>query len=233
VIVSSSWGRLAALVGSSPDYGLALIAPNLVAPTKPSGDVGSDVIAARPDVMAAKMRIEAAAARVKVARRDFYPNISLSALGGFQSLDLPQLLTFGSAIPSFGAAIHLPIFDSGRLNAAYHAQQAEYDGVVANYNAALINALSDASSALVRERASVLVAAGNERVMANALHFEYLAQKRLHAKLTSELPVLSAAAMRIQAQSSRDAAKLQVISNQIDLARALGGQIVTAARSGE
>lgn len=224
--------RIAALVGQGPDFGTTLTAPSLALPQRSFDQVGVDVIANRPDVASAKQRIEAQAARVKAARRDFYPNISLSALAGFQSFDLGQLLLGSSAIPSVGAAIHLPIFDSGRLKAAYHAQQADYDAAVAYYNATILRALQDVSTSFARLHEAQT---RYDTALANvqdAVRADGIANDRTRAKIVSEYSSLPVRRALLEAQARATAAREDVILAQVDVLRALGGRVIQAP-SGE
>ncbi len=224
--------RIAALIGEGPDFGLTLAAPNLAMPTVLVDQVGLDVIANRPDVAAARVRVEAQADRVKMARRDFYPNISLSALAGFQSFDAGQLLLGSSAIPGIGAAVHLPIFDSGRLKAAYRAQQADYDGAVAAYNATLVGAFQDIGASLARlkrAQAQVATAVANE---ANAERNDAIAKSRVRAKIVSEYSIMPIHQALLDAQARVADARSGLDFAQVDVLRALGGR-VTKSISGE
>ena len=112
--------RLAALLGQGPDRGLTIAEPAVaIAPRGLPAGVTTDLIARRPDVLAALARVEAEAARVKVARADFYPSLSLSAVLGFQSFGLDNLLRGGSTFGSAGPAVNLPIFRGGQLQGQY------------------------------------------------------------------------------------------------------------------
>src|SRR5690606_40621584 len=117
--------RIAALLGAGPDRGRAIDRPRL---TRPSlglpVNAGIDLIGRRPDIVAARLRSEAAAKRIDVARADFYPNISLSALVGFQSLGLGNLFAAGSKYGSGGAAISLPTSEVGLIEVRYGVARA-------------------------------------------------------------------------------------------------------------
>ena len=84
--IATTRHRLAALVGAGPDRGLAIQRPTLASPgIALPPQAGIDLVGRRPDIVAARLRAEAAAKRIDVARADFYPNINLSALVGLQS----------------------------------------------------------------------------------------------------------------------------------------------------
>ncbi|PNA37142.1 TolC family protein, partial [Pseudomonas sp. MPR-AND1A] len=69
-----------------------------------------DLVGRRPDIVAARLRAEAAAKQERVARLDFYPNISLTGYYGAQSLDIGNIFKRDANIGSLGPAIHLPNF---------------------------------------------------------------------------------------------------------------------------
>ncbi|MFX5839930.1 TolC family protein, partial [Acinetobacter baumannii] len=79
-------------------------------------NLAADLLGRRPDLQAARLRAEAAAKRVDVARADFYPNVNLAAFIGVQSLGLDMLTESGSDIGQAGLALSLPIFQGGRLS---------------------------------------------------------------------------------------------------------------------
>ena len=71
----------------------------------------------RPEIVASRWRVEAAGQDIDVAKAMFYPNVNLVAFVGLNSIGFGNLLTAGSAIAGVGPAVHLPIFEGGRLNA--------------------------------------------------------------------------------------------------------------------
>src|SRR5262249_11735550 len=109
--------RLAALAGEGASRYAQVARPNLSldATLQLPDKLPIDLLAHRPDVLAARERVEAAAAGRAAAHAAFYPNISLSALIGTQAIGLEELTKSGSLIYGIGPAIHLPIFDAKRL----------------------------------------------------------------------------------------------------------------------
>src|SRR5256885_1602622 len=96
------------------------------APPKPTAPPRASC-SRRPDVAAARARVEAAAARIGAAKADFYPNINLNAFLGFDALTLHGLDLFsaGSRTAGVGPAIHLPVFEAGRLQAGLRGRYGE------------------------------------------------------------------------------------------------------------
>ena len=153
--ILSSRHQIAALIGAGPDRGLQILKPGSEA-LRPFGlpsHIAVDLIGRRPDIAAARLRAEAAAKEIKVARADFYPNVDLTALYGIQSLGTDTLFRYSSVIGAIGPAIRLPIFSEGRLEGAYRNTRAEYDAAAASYDQTLTNALRDVADAITAERA--------------------------------------------------------------------------------
>jgi len=95
---------------------------------------------------ASRWRVEAAQKNREAARAEFFPDVSINALIGVQSVDLGKLLEYRSRVPSATAAIHLPIFDGGRLKARYRSSQAAIDEAVAGYQDTLVSAARDVAT---------------------------------------------------------------------------------------
>ena len=143
---------LAALAGRGVDYSATIGATALqldaVLPLPTS--VPADLLARRADIAAAQARIEAAAAGRQVARRAFYPNVNLAAMAGFQAIGLGNLVSLDAGTAGAGPAIHLPIFDNGRLKAGLVGATAALDLATADYNDRVIGAVREAADAVAR-----------------------------------------------------------------------------------
>lgn len=109
-----------------------------------------DLLSHRADIAAARDRVQASLAEVESARAAFYPDISLSAFLGLNSLELSQVLHAGSHEQGITPAIHLPLFDAGRLKANLASQQAEVDIAAAQYDQALVTAVQEVNDAMLR-----------------------------------------------------------------------------------
>lgn len=145
---------IAALMGEGPDRALTIARP-AVESLQPFGlppSLAADLIGRRPDVAAARWRAEAAARRVGVAKAEFYPNVNLLALAGYQSLGLSKLLASGSDIAQAGPALTLPIFEGGALRANLRGVRADYAEAAAVYDAAVVKALQEVADAADSER---------------------------------------------------------------------------------
>ena len=216
--------RLAALAGAGPDRGLAITRPTIAAaPGGLPANAGIDLIGRRPDIVAARLRAEAAAKRIKVARADFYPNISLGAIVGLQSLGLGRLFEGNSSYGSAGPAFSLPIFDGGRLAGRYASARADYDAAVANYDSVLITALRETADAVASQRALDGRLAEQRAALASAKDASRIAVLRYQGGLSTQLTVLTANDYELTARRAVADLEARRIALDIALIRALGG----------
>jgi NodT family efflux transporter outer membrane factor (OMF) lipoprotein len=216
--------QLAALAGLAPQA-LDGALPRLAAlrSTPLPERIGADLLGRRADVVAARWRVEAAAAGVDGARADFYPDINLVAFAGFSTLGLDRLLSLGSRNYGAGPALRLPLFDGGVLRARLGARSAEADAAVAAYNGAVLDAAREVADAgatlrsLARQRAQQAQAGD----AAEAAHG--LARQRYEAGLGSYLLVLGAESAVLAQRNSAAELQARVLDTQVSLMRALGG----------
>lgn len=223
---------LAALVGR-PIADLPPLTPKPL-PSLPGAipdAVGLDLIARRADIAASRWRVEAAEKNLASARAEFYPDISINALAGLSSIDVGKLLEYGSRVPQAEAAIHLPLFDSGRIKAHYGAVQASINSAVENYRETLVSAAREvASQATTRAQ---LAAQRAQRALESdaARQLEASAAARVRQGVVdprSELTAAEASIAQRDALLQLDAAAL---SADVALQRALGGGYDEAAIS--
>jgi len=223
--------RLAALAGEGADRYASIARPALALDAAlPLPDrLPMDLLARRPDVLAARARVDAAAAGREAARAAFYPNIDLEAFVGLQAIGLDALMHTGSAVYGAGPALHLPIFDAQRLRAAYKGATAGLDAAVAGYNAVVLQAVRETADqislneSLSRQRDEI------ERTLQASTAAYELAQKRYAAGLTTQLVVLDAESRVLNAQRDLIAAEAKWAVARVTLLLMLGGSFDPAA----
>lgn len=217
--------RIAVLIGAGPGRAASLPLPaiSLASPAGVPDNLAANLIGRRPDLVAARLRAEAAAKRVKVARLDFYPNINLAAVAGLQSLGLGQLLSSDSSYASFGPAITLPIFEGGRLRGRYDAASADYQEAVARYNQTLLGALREVADALESRRALSGRLASARAADAAAGEAARLIELRYSQGIASQLDVLAAQDTALGARRAAIDLEARVYLLDVMLVRALGG----------
>ncbi|WP_299698072.1 efflux transporter outer membrane subunit [Hydrocarboniphaga sp.] len=217
--------RLAALAGHGADWYDRIQRPQLKLDTAlPLPDaLPMDLLAHRPDVIAAKARIDAATADRAAAKAAFYPDISLRAFAGFQAVGLDKLLDSNSAAYGVGPAIHLPIFDAHRLEAGYLGATAEIDGTVSQYNDTVLGAVRDVSDALSRGDSLMRQRVESEQSLVAAQAAYDLAKSRYKSGLTSQLTVLNAETQLLGLRAATVGIDANLVIARVTLLLTLGG----------
>ena len=183
----------------------------------------SDLIAHRPDVAAARARVDAATAGRQAAEAAFYPNINLVGFGGLTAVGLDSLPKGNSQTWSLGPSIHLPIFDAGRLRAEHARATADLDAAVASYNETVLRAIREASDQVGRVRQLDLQLDEQARGLEAAERAYALATQRYEAGLSNYLTVITAGASVTEARRIRANLSADRSLAGIALVVALGG----------
>ena len=152
----------------------------------------ADLLARRPDILAAQARVEAAAEERTAAHADFYPNINLTALAGFQAIGLSRLLDGNSFTYGAGPAIHLPIFDAGKIRARYAGATAELDAAVADYNGTVLAAVRQTADAMTQVTSLASQRADQQDALDSATRSFTLAETRYKSGLSDQIFLLNA-----------------------------------------
>ena len=222
--IARSRHALAELSGQGPQA-LQHYAPQLAQarlPERPA-TLPADLLGWRADLVAARWRVEAATHGVAEARAQFYPSVDLTAFAGLSSLGLNQLLELGSRTYGAGPALHLPLFDGGRLRAQLGARAAEADAAVAAYNAALLRALREVADELGTLGAIERQQQAQAEAASAAEAAYTLALQRYRAGLGNYLVVLTAQTNVLAQQRAASELKGRRLVAQVALALALGG----------
>jgi multidrug efflux system outer membrane protein len=185
--------------------------------------VGIDLLARRADITASRWRIEAAERSRDSARAEFYPDISVNALLGVQSIDIGTLLQYGSRVPQVSAALHLPIFDAGRLKARYGAAQSAIDSAVAEYQETLVAAARDVATQAA-SRAQLAAQRRQRAVEVDAAQrLTQSAAARVRQGVTDARVQLAATESWLEQRDALAQLDAAALTTDIELQRALGG----------
>jgi NodT family efflux transporter outer membrane factor (OMF) lipoprotein len=184
----------------------------------------ADLLGHRPDVLAARSRIDAARAGQAAAKAAFYPDVNLAALAGTSAIGVFSNL-FQGAARTYGAgpAIHLPLFDAGRLRAQYRGSSAEIDAAVAAYNQSVLQAVRQTSDQLTLVEALNTERVQQQRSLDDAEEAYRLAEERYQAGLSDYLTVLNAETAVLNARREHVALISDQAIARIDLLLAVGG----------
>ncbi|HEX7642422.1 MAG TPA: efflux transporter outer membrane subunit [Burkholderiaceae bacterium] len=223
--IALSRNQLGALLGKGPDRGLSIPAP--VLPAASASDLPDnltlDLIGRRPDIVAARWRVEAAQGGIADAKAQFYPNVNITAFIGQSALAWSDILKPGARTLGVGPAITMPVFEGGRLRAQLKGRTAAYDGAIATYNQALNDALHDVADQ-VQSAHYAKVQSDNQHVATAAAEANLkLARQREQVGTINMLQVLgteSAWLAQRKLQLDIDARRADL---RVSLIKALGG----------
>ncbi len=215
---------LAALVGCAP----SALPPLTAKPLPPvsaglPANVKLDLIARRADVTASRWRVESAERVSDAARAQFYPDVSVNALAGLSSLDLGKLLEYSSRVPQIGAAVHLPIFDSGRLKARYGASRAALQAAVAAYDETVVGAAREVAAAATSLDEVAAERTQRAAAVAAAQALEESAAARVRQGLSDPRPQYAATDALLAQRDGLLQLDAAAVAADVDLKRALGG----------
>jgi multidrug efflux system outer membrane protein len=214
---------LAVLVGAMPtDFTLAETRWDTALPVIPAG-VPSTVLTRRPDVSAAQARMLGAQARVHVANKAWFPDVSLTAAGGYASSDLSDVFKWTARAWGVGALLSLPLLDGGRRDAAIAGASGQLDEAVAVYRDQVLVAFRDVEDQLAGLRLLHAQADAQAEAVKAAMRTTSLSDARYRNGLVSQLDLLDA--RRSELRNRRAALQVRAAQFQatVGLVRALGG----------
>ncbi|KWE53837.1 RND transporter [Burkholderia ubonensis] len=204
--------QLGVLSGRGPERGLALQRPHVGT----FGDAAlparlpADLLGRRPDIVAARLRVEAAFANADSTRAQFYPDVNLVALGGVFALTPASLFSRDALAGSVGPAVSLPIFDRGRLKAKLGADVAQADVAIGLYNKTVDDALGQVAQLVTSLQTSQTLVAQQQDAVAAAQKIVQIATDRHRRRLLMQKDV--------------DVAQLTLIDERAQLIDLLGKQ---------
>lgn len=217
--------RLAALMGAGPDRGLSITPPTLSL----KGDFGLpkelslNLLGRRPDIVAARLQVQAQSSRIDQKQAEFYPNVNLMGLIGFQSLGLNVLTQSGSTVGSVGPAFYLPVFTGGRLTGELRGARAQYEEAVGNYNLTVVKALQDVADAALSKKSLTPRLLKTDNAVRAASDAYRVARERYEGSLSSYLEVLTAEDAMLNNMRLLTDLQSRAFTLDIALTRALGG----------
>jgi NodT family efflux transporter outer membrane factor (OMF) lipoprotein len=217
--------RLAALIGLNPftaDIKVKPFAYNKNIYYLPKV-LPANLLARRPDIIAARLRMEAAASQVKVAKAYFYPDVNLMALWSYQSFILSKAFDSGSRDSYYGAAVDLPIFDAGRRRANLGTQYAEFDAAKEQYNKTILNALKDTADRIATLHSlSKQEADQNSSYQATRKNYQ-LTDARYHHGINDYMSVLKIRGDLLNQKNDQIQLQAQHLKATVAMIKALGG----------
>jgi outer membrane protein, multidrug efflux system len=191
-------------------------------PEVPAG-LPSSLLERRPDIRQAEAQLIAANAEIGVARAAYFPEISLSGTGGFQSTALSSLFTGPAGAWSFGASLAQPIFTGGRLRSGVRLAEAREQTAVLIYQQSIQGAFRGVSDALVAYHKTREFRMQQELLFRSAEDAARLSHMRYTGGVTGYLEVLTNETNAFSAELGLVQARLNELLAVVQLYQALGG----------
>ncbi|MGY2290974.1 efflux transporter outer membrane subunit [Pseudomonas sp. SDO528_S397] len=226
---------IAAMLGESAStYALAPSVAEIGLPAVPTG-VPSTLLQRRPDIAAAERRIASATARIGVARAAWFPAITLSGQGGYQSDEFAHLLSAPNLFWAIGPSLVGTLFDGGARQAGVDSAKAATDEAAAKYRGVVLTAFEQVENNLSTLGGLASALDDQRDAAAAAQEAEDLSMARYRQGAVAYLDVVTAQVASLQAQRSVLDLQTQQLSANVGLIKALGGgwnvaQLTSASR---
>jgi multidrug efflux system outer membrane protein len=195
---------------------------NPLLPVLPAG-LPSSLLERRPDIQSSEQQLVAANARIGVAKAAYFPQITLTAVGGYQSSALTDLFSGPAGLWSFGGQLAQPIFTGGKIRSNVKLTEAQQQEAVLLYQRSIQQAFREVSDSLVAYRKNQEFRSQQELLTNSAQDTTRLANMRYQGGVTSYLEVLDSDTRYFDAQIGLAQAELNERLAMVQLYNALGG----------
>ncbi|MFZ0956256.1 MAG: efflux transporter outer membrane subunit [Candidatus Sulfotelmatobacter sp.] len=214
---------VAVLLGqAAPSLSVPVVPLRGTPPPVPLG-VPSDVLERRPDISAAERLMAYQNAQVGIARAAFYPHITLSGSGGWQSSDVTSLLNAPSLFWSLGADALQPILQGGRNRANLAAARSAYEQSVANYRQSVLTAFQEVEDGISNLSTLSQALTTQGAAVEDARRALTIANNRYIGGVTSYLDVINAQTTLLASERLETQLLGQQMVSSVYLVKALGG----------
>jgi len=224
---------IAVLVGKpASTFTLAEAPFEVIPPPIPAG-VPSEILERRPDIATSERQMAYENAQVGLAKAAFYPHITLSGDGGWQSRDIASLLSAPSAVWALGGDVLQPIFNGGRNRANLAVARAAYDEAVAGYRESVLEAFQQVEDGLSSLTLLNRAAKTQQAAVENSRRALETANNRYVGGLTTYLDVITAQSTLLSNERLATQLLGQQMVTSVYLVKALGGGWDAAQIQGE
>lgn len=214
---------MAALVGKAASgFSVTEASFDVAPPAIPTG-LPSGILERRPDVATSERQMAFENAQVGIAMTAFYPHITLSGSGGYESQSITSLISAPSAIWSLGGDILQPVFNGGRNRANLASTRAAYDESVANYRESVLEAFQQVEDGLTGLALLDQAAKTQRTAVDDSRRALEIANNRYVGGLTTYLDVITAQSTLLSNERLATQLLGQQMVTSVALVKALGG----------
>jgi NodT family efflux transporter outer membrane factor (OMF) lipoprotein len=214
---------IAVLTGADPSLFSIPVKPlNATPPAVPIG-VPSQLLERRPDIAASERAMASANAQIGIAKAAFYPALTLSATGGFQSSTLERLFDWSSRLWSVGPSISQPVYDAGLRRATENQYIEVYNADVAGYRQTVLAAFQQVEDYLAVVRILSQQIQQQQQAEQSAQKFVDLETARYETGVDPYIDVVTAQTTLLSDRQILASLHTQEMTASVQLIEALGG----------
>jgi len=214
---------IAMLVGKAASDFSIPVRPMTTAPPPIPVGVPSELLERRPDVAAAERTMAEANAQIGIAYAAYYPNLTLTGEGGFQSSSLSHWLSWPSRFFSVGASFSETVFDAGLRRATVQQYVATYNADLASYRQTVLGAFQQVEDALAEVRILSKEVQQEQEALNSAQTYLKLEEARYETGIDPYIDVLIAQTTVLADQQTLNGLQVQEMTSSVALVEALGG----------
>jgi NodT family efflux transporter outer membrane factor (OMF) lipoprotein len=214
---------IAVLTGQPPSTFSIPVFPWTTAPPVIPPGLPSDLLERRPDIAGAERRVASANAQIGVARAAYFPAITLTGSGGFESTAITTLFQGPSGFLTSGASAVVTAFDVGRRRAISEQARAAYNQATANYRQSVLTAFQEVEDNLAALRILEQESKTQDAAVAASEHSLELSTNRYKGGVVSYLEVITAQSIALSDERAAVDILRRRMTASVSLIKALGG----------
>jgi NodT family efflux transporter outer membrane factor (OMF) lipoprotein len=228
---------IAMLLGKVPsDFSIPVKPMVYSAPPVPAG-VPSQLVERRPDIAAAERTLAEANAVIGIGYAAFFPQVTISADGGFQSSTLTSLFDWPSRVWSIGPSVSQTIFDGGLYRAELHQYVAQYNADLANYRQVTLTAFQQVEDSMAATRIYSQQILRQQRAVKDAQDYLNIELSRYNTGVDPYVDVVIAQTTLLTNEETLNSLQVEDMTSAVELVQALGGgwdrtQLPTPSQTG-
>ena len=214
---------IAVLLGKIPTDFSIPVKPMLYTPPAIPTGVPSQLVERRPDIAANERTLAAANATIGIGYGAFFPQVTISASGGFQSATLMHLFDWPSRVWSIGPSASQVVFDGGLYRAALHQYSAQYNADLATYRQTVLTAFQQVEDSMAGTRIYSQQIIRQQNAVKDAQDYLNLELVRYNTGVDPYVDVMIAQTTLLNNEETLNALQVQEMISSVELVQALGG----------